>query len=97
MKAMTLLELVEPEFEVNIASTSEQIRASQRLRYEVFIEEMGGNGKLVDHVNKLEKDEFDPFFEHWDLILDLLLFHKSCRKYEKLMMSCGSEKKKARG
>jgi putative hemolysin len=64
MKAMTLLELVEPEFEINIASTSEQIRASQRLRYEVFIEEMGGNGKLVDHVNKLEKDEFDPFFEH---------------------------------
>ena len=61
---MGLLELAEPQFEIKIAATNEQIRASQRLRYEVFIEEMGGNGKFVDHVNKLEKDEFDPFFEH---------------------------------
>lgn len=60
----TLVNLIEPDFEICIASSSEQIRASQRLRYKVFIEEMGGDGDFVDHINKLEKDEFDVIFDH---------------------------------
>jgi len=58
----------ESNFEIRIASSSEEIIASQRLRYKVFVEELGGNGTLVDHSNKLEVDEFDPFFDHLILI-----------------------------
>ena len=49
-----LLETFEPEFEIKIASTEQDILSSQRLRYKVFVEELGGNGELVDHQNKLE-------------------------------------------
>ncbi|MBT4285646.1 MAG: GNAT family N-acetyltransferase [Rhodobacteraceae bacterium] len=59
-----LLETFEPEFEIKIASTEQDILSSQRLRYKVFVEELGGNGELVDHKNKLERDKFDPYFDH---------------------------------
>lgn len=42
--------------------------AAQRLRYRVFVEELGGNGTLVDHENRLERDEFDPIVDHLCLI-----------------------------
>ena len=42
--------------------------SSQRLRYEVFVEELGATGDTVDHENRLEADEFDPWFEHLVLI-----------------------------
>ncbi len=38
--------------------------AAQRLRYDVFVTELGGDGALVDHDNQLERDRFDPFFDH---------------------------------
>nr|WP_051567147.1 GNAT family N-acyltransferase [Sulfitobacter guttiformis] len=38
--------------------------AAQRLRYEVFVREMGGGGSMVDHNRKLERDRFDPYFDH---------------------------------
>lgn len=53
-----------PEFELRLARDEAEVRAGQRLRYEVFIEELGGNGALVDHANRLEIDEFDPYFDH---------------------------------
>lgn len=53
-----------PEFELRLARDEADIRAGQRLRYEVFIEELGGDGPLVDHANRLECDEFDPYFDH---------------------------------
>ncbi len=34
------------------------------MRYEVFVRELGGGGALVDHANWLEKDRFDPYFDH---------------------------------
>jgi putative hemolysin len=37
---------------------------AQRLRYDVFIEELGGDGTLVDHDARIEADRFDPFFDH---------------------------------
>ncbi len=42
--------------------------AAQRLRYRVFIEELGGAGEMVDHAARLEKDRFDPYFDHLILI-----------------------------
>ncbi|WP_282060505.1 GNAT family N-acetyltransferase [Roseobacter litoralis] len=53
-----------PSFVTKLASTPEDLRAAQALRYEVFVEELGGSGTMVDHVNRLEQDRFDPYFEH---------------------------------
>lgn len=58
-----------PEFSVRLASTDADRRAAQALRYDVFVRELGGGGALVDHENGLERDRFDPYFDH------LLVFH----------------------
>lgn len=49
---------------VSVAQSAEDIRAAQRLRYDVFVDELGGDGPLVDHKNRLEVDAFDPFADH---------------------------------
>ncbi len=51
-------------FSVKIAHHEQELREAQRLRYQVFVEELGGGGVLVDHEAKLECDSFDPYFEH---------------------------------
>lgn len=53
-----------PEFTVSLARTAEDIQAAQRLRYLVFIEELGGGGAMVDHDNRLEIDDFDNCSRH---------------------------------
>ncbi len=58
-----------PVFSTRIARTQSEICAAQRLRYEVFIAELGGDGPLVDHVARLERDVFDQHAEHI-LLLD---------------------------
>jgi len=52
------------EFSVTLAETKEELRAAQALRYEVFVQELGGGGDLVDHDTKLERDRFDRYFDH---------------------------------
>ncbi|WP_231388608.1 GNAT family N-acetyltransferase [Pseudooceanicola algae] len=58
-----------PKFETRIAKTEEDLQAAQHLRYEVFIRELGGTGEMVDHAAGLERDRFDPHFDHL-LLLD---------------------------
>ena len=53
-----------PEFTLKIAETGAELRAAQALRYEVFVRELGGGGAMVDHRAGLERDRFDPFFDH---------------------------------
>ncbi|UWQ81039.1 GNAT family N-acetyltransferase [Leisingera sp. S132] len=53
-----------PEFSVKIAETEDELRAAQALRYDVFVRELGGGGAMVDHQAGLERDRFDPFFDH---------------------------------
>jgi len=53
-----------PRFRVELAHDAADIGAAQRLRYEVFVEELGGDGPLVDHAARLERDRFDPVFDH---------------------------------
>jgi putative hemolysin len=53
---------------VRLATTPEDLTAAQRLRYEVFVEELGGDGPLVDHAARLERDAFDPCFDHLVLV-----------------------------
>jgi putative hemolysin len=58
----------EPDFEVRLARDEADLTAACRLRYEVFVRELGGDGPLVDHARGLERDRFDPFCEHLLLI-----------------------------
>lgn len=52
------------DFAVKLAETDAELHAAQRLRYAVFIRELGGTGDMVDHADQLEQDRFDPFFDH---------------------------------
>lgn len=60
-----------PDFELRLARDAEDIRAGQALRYAVFVEEMGGDGPLVDHDRRLECDALDARADH------LLLFDRA--------------------
>ncbi|NOD96154.1 GNAT family N-acetyltransferase [Ruegeria sp. HKCCD6228] len=54
----------DPSFTIKLAETQDELRAAQRLRYDVFVRELGGGGALVDHVAGLERDRFDLYFDH---------------------------------
>lgn len=56
------------EFTVKMVETPEELRAAQRLRYDVFVKELGGGGVLVDHEQRIERDRFDPYFDHMILM-----------------------------
>lgn len=60
--------LIEGRFELRLAQDDADLRAAQRLRYEVFVAELGADGPLVDHDARLEADRFDPYFDHLMLI-----------------------------
>jgi len=46
---------------VELAETRQSdLRAAQRLRYAVFVKELGASGAEIDHQNELEMDRFDP-------------------------------------
>lgn len=62
------------EFTVKMAETPTELHAAQRLRYDVFVEELGGGGDLVDHSQKIERDRFDPYFDH------MILTKKDCNE-----------------
>ncbi|ARC88378.1 GNAT family N-acetyltransferase [Rhodovulum sp. MB263] len=55
-------------FELRLARTEADLMAAQRLRYEVFVAELGADGPLVDHEARLECDDLDPHFDHLLLI-----------------------------
>ncbi|MGI1661706.1 GNAT family N-acetyltransferase [Palleronia sp. KMU-117] len=60
----------DPHLSLRLAVTDADRRGAERLRYRVFVEELGGDGALVDHAARLERDRFDPFFDHLILVDD---------------------------
>ncbi len=58
----------DPHFVLRLAASPRDLMAAQRLRYRVFVEELGGDGALVDHDAQLERDAFDAVFDHLLLI-----------------------------
>jgi putative hemolysin len=54
--------------EVRRAAREADLLGAQRLRYEVFVAELGGDGALVDHGRRLERDAFDPHYDHLVLV-----------------------------
>lgn len=55
-------------FTLRLARDARDLRAAQRLRYEVFVSELGASGPMVDHEARLERDDFDAVFDHLLLI-----------------------------
>ncbi len=55
-------------FQIRLAASDADLTAAQRLRYRVFVTELGGDGPLVDHARGLEADAFDPLNDHLLLI-----------------------------
>ena len=62
------MHLDEGYLRLRLAATEADLRAAERLRYEVFVEELGGDGPLVDHEGRFERDAFDPFYDHLVLV-----------------------------
>lgn len=52
------------DFDVRLARTDADLRAAQNLRYQVFVQELGGDGPQVDHAAELEQDAFDAHADH---------------------------------
>ncbi len=63
---------LKPNFEVQAAVDATDLQAAQRLRYDIFVKELGADGPLVDHSARLEQDRFDQFATHL-LLRDLNL------------------------
>ena len=57
-----------PHLVLRLAADARDLRAAQRLRYMVFVTELGGDGRLVDHAARLEADAFDPVSDHLLLV-----------------------------
>ena len=57
-------------FHVQLAKTPADLVAIQRLRYEVFVVEMGANTVEIDHEKRLEQDIYDAHCRHL-MLLDL--------------------------
>ncbi|MEO1773657.1 MAG: GNAT family N-acyltransferase [Pseudomonadota bacterium] len=59
-------------FTVRLAQNDDEVLAAQRLRYRVFVEEMGASVPPEDEERRIERDRFDPHFDH------LLLIDNEC-------------------
>ena len=57
-----------PIYKVRQAMTPDDLIAVQKLRYEIFVIEMGAKEGDIDHIQKLEQDKYDPFCKHLMLI-----------------------------
>lgn len=64
-------------FTVRLAEGDQDVFAAQRLRYRVFVEEMGADASEAEAEIRRESDRFDPFFEH------LLLIDTECSDPDK--------------
>ncbi|MBJ3762860.1 GNAT family N-acetyltransferase [Maribius pontilimi] len=56
--------MLQPNFKISLACDDADLREAQRLRFDVFVDELGGDGPLVDHHARLERDAFDPHADH---------------------------------
>lgn len=61
---MRSLRLDAGRYTVRLAETEEDVAAAQRLRYRVFVEEMGADASPENAALRRERDAFDPHFDH---------------------------------
>lgn len=55
-------------YRVKLAETDEELAGAQRLRYRVFVEEMGADATAEQQARRQEWDAFDPHFDHLVLL-----------------------------
>ncbi len=55
-------------YRVKLAETEAEREGAQRLRYRVFVEEMGAHATPEEAAARREWDDFDPFFDHLILL-----------------------------
>lgn len=55
-------------YRVKLAETAAEREGAQRLRYRVFVEEMGAEVTPEEHAARREWDDFDPYFDHLILL-----------------------------
>lgn len=55
-------------FTVRLAESEADVAAAQRLRYRVFVEEMGAQASDAERAARRESDRYDPYFDHLLLI-----------------------------
>jgi L-ornithine Nalpha-acyltransferase len=55
-------------YTLRLAADENDILAAQRLRYRVFVQELGAEGPMVDHAARVERDDFDAIVDHLVLI-----------------------------
>lgn len=55
-------------YDIRVAQSEVDLLGAQRLRYRVFVEELGADGPLVDHANRFERDELDAAADHLVLV-----------------------------
>jgi L-ornithine Nalpha-acyltransferase len=53
---------------LRLATSDLDVRGAQRLRYRVFVQELGAGGDMVDHDARLEQDALDAHFDHLILV-----------------------------
>lgn len=58
----------EERYEVRLAHNRADIASALRLRYRVFVQELGAQGAGVDHDAATECDDFDAVFDHLVLV-----------------------------
>lgn len=64
------MEIDAGRYRVKLAETALEREAAQRLRFRVFVEEMGAQASDAERAARREWDDFDPYFDH--LILETL-------------------------
>jgi putative hemolysin len=57
-------------YRVKIAKTEQERLGARRLRYRVFVEEMGAHASALEQAARQEWDAFDDFFDHLVLLYD---------------------------
>ncbi|WP_112311217.1 GNAT family N-acetyltransferase [Pseudogemmobacter bohemicus] len=55
-------------YTLRLATEATDLFGAQRLRYLVFVEELGASGGMIDHARRIETDAFDAIFDHLVLI-----------------------------
>ena len=68
--------MTDGQLDLRLARDAEDLHAVHRLRYDVFVAELGGGGPSADHAARLEKDRFDEHADH------LALFDRELQRGE---------------
>jgi putative hemolysin len=64
------MQIDQSRYRVKLAETEEERAGAQRLRFRVFVEEMGARASAAERVARREWDDFDPYFDHLILLYD---------------------------